>query len=70
MGRACRSSDRLTRPAHDVADLLAHLASGHGTPGLFIIRRRAALVDVLAFLVEAAGAGDPEQWRDQVVFIP
>jgi hypothetical protein len=53
-----------------IGELLAHLAAGRGSPGLFIIRRRAALADVLSFLVEAANAGDDDQWRDQAVFIP
>jgi hypothetical protein len=53
-----------------IGDLLAHLAAGRGSPGLFIIRRRGTPADVLAFLTEAAGEDDRDQWRDQAVFIP
>jgi hypothetical protein len=53
-----------------VADLAAHLQRGRGSPGLFIIRRGADLAPVLAFVIYAASAGDEDQWRDQIVYIP
>ncbi len=65
-GRVIVSRDKRTM----IADLLAHLGARRDSPGLFIIRPRAALADVLMFLVEAAGADDDDQWRGQAVFIP
>jgi hypothetical protein len=53
-----------------IAELAAYLQGGRTSPGLFIIRPRSRLADVLAFLVEAAHAGDEDQWRDQVTYIP
>jgi hypothetical protein len=65
-GRVLISRDRRTM----IAELAAHLQAGRGSPGLFIVRPRARLADVLAFLVDAAHAGDEDQWRDQVTYIP
>jgi hypothetical protein len=53
-----------------IADLTSHLKTGHNSPGLFIIRRGSNLADVLGFLIYAAHAGDDDQWRDLVVYIP
>jgi hypothetical protein len=65
-GRVLISRDRRTM----IAELATHLQGGRGSPGLFIVCRRARLADVLAFLAEAAHAGDEDQWRDQVTYIP
>ena len=65
-GRVLISRDRRTM----IAELAAYLQGGRSSPGLFIIRPRSRLADVLAFLVEAAHAGDEDQWRDQVTYIP
>jgi hypothetical protein len=65
-GRVLVSRDKRTM----IADLAAHLQRGRNSPGLLIIRRSAYLADVLAFLIYAASAGDEDQWRDQVVYIP
>ncbi len=65
-GRLLVSRDRRTM----IAELAEHLRAGHGSPGLFLVRPRSRLADVLAFLVEAAQAGDDDQWRDQATFIP
>jgi hypothetical protein len=65
-GRVLVSRDKRTM----IADLAAHLQTGRSSPGLFIIRRGANLADVLAFLLCAASAGEEEQWRDQVAYIP
>lgn len=50
--------------------LADHAHAGHQSPGLFLIRRGARLWDVVAFLAYAADAGDEDQWRDQVTYIP
>jgi hypothetical protein len=65
-GRVLISRDRRTM----IAELTTHLQAGRHSPGVFVIRRRARLAEVLALLVEAANAGDDDQWRDQVIFIP
>jgi hypothetical protein len=65
-GRVLISRDRRTM----IAELAAHLQAGRTCPGLFMVRRRCRLADVLAFLVEAAKAGDEDEWRDQVTYIP
>jgi hypothetical protein len=65
-GRVLVSRDRRTM----IAELAARLQAGHTCPGLFIVRPRSRLADVLAFLVEAAQAGDDDQWRDQATYIP
>jgi hypothetical protein len=65
-GRVLVSRDRRTM----IAQLFAHLQAGRTCPGLFIVRPRSRLADVLAFLVEAAHAGDEDQWRDQAIYIP
>ena len=65
-GRVLISRDRRTM----IAELVAHLQAGRTCPGLFMVRPRSRLADVLAFLVEAASAGDEDQWRDQATYIP
>jgi hypothetical protein len=60
------SRDRRTM----IAELAAYLQGGRTSPGLFIIRPRSRLADLLGFLVEAAHAGDEDQWRGQVTDIP
>jgi hypothetical protein len=65
-GRVLVSRDKRTM----IAGLAAHLQTGRSSPGLLIIRRRSRLADVLTFLVSAASAGNEDQWRDQVVYIP
>jgi hypothetical protein len=65
-GRVLVSRDKRTM----IADLATHVKTGHSSPGLFIIRRGSHLADVLGFLIYAAFAGDDDQWRDQVVYIP
>jgi hypothetical protein len=65
-GRVLISRDRRTM----IAELAAHLQGGHTCPGLFIVRQRCRLADVLDFLIEAAQAGDEDQWRDQATYIP
>jgi hypothetical protein len=47
-----------------------HLANGGHLPGMFVIRPRTRLQDVLAWLILAADTGDDDQWRDQLVYIP
>lgn len=65
-GRVLISRDRRTM----IAELATHLQAGHASPGVFVVRPRCRLADVLAFLVEAMQAGDEGRWRDQATDIP
>jgi hypothetical protein len=47
-----------------------HLAAGGHLPGMFVIRPRSRLRDLVDWLIEAADSGDDDQWRDQLLFIP
>lgn len=50
--------------------LRAHLADGHHSPGVFIVRRGASISTVLEYLVLAFHAGSSEDWRDRLQYIP
>jgi hypothetical protein len=65
-GRILVSFDHNTMPAY-LIDLLQ--AGGH-LPGLFLIRRRSRIRDIVAWLALAARSGDDDHWRDRVVYIP
>jgi hypothetical protein len=60
------SEDRSTMARH----LAAHLALGHHSPGVWILRPNAPYRQVLAFLVVAAYASGPAEWENRMVFIP
>lgn len=53
-------------PAH----LADHLASGGHSPGIFILRSRYRVEEVIEFLQAAAYASEPSEWQDRVAFIP
>jgi hypothetical protein len=55
-----------TMPMH----LAAHLASGHHSPGVLMIRRHSTLPQLVTFLCDAAYASEPSEWQDRVQFIP
>jgi len=55
-----------TMPAH----LANHLRAGHHSPGVFMIRPDSRVLQIVAFLVDAAYASDPSEWRDRIEFIP
>ena len=55
-----------TMPGH----LADHLRAGRHSPGIFMIRSRSSLPQIVSFLMEAAYASDPAEWRDSVEFIP
>lgn len=60
------SKDRTTMPG-----LLAqHLQSGRHSPGVLVIRPRSSIPAVLDFLKAAAHASKPEDWENQVRYIP
>ena len=59
------SFDTNTLPLH----FINHLAAGHHSPGLFLIRRRARIANVVEFLVLAAYASDEYEWIDRIEYI-
>lgn len=64
-GRILISRDERTLPRH----LKDHLASGHGSPGVFLTRD-VALADIIDFLVCATYASEPAEWANRITFIP
>jgi hypothetical protein len=59
------SADMKTLPGH----LQSHLASGQHSPGIFLTLPGPTR-ETYEFLVVAAHASDPSEWRDRFVFIP
>jgi hypothetical protein len=64
-GRILVSYDKDTLATH----LADHLHAGHHSPGVFTIRRRTTLSQVVSFLVLAAHASEPQEWQDRIEFI-
>jgi hypothetical protein len=65
-GRQVVSRDRRTMTAH-AADRVAH---GLPMPGLFILPERMPIGQAILELELLALARDPDDWRDQIVFLP
>ena len=59
------SADRKTMAGH----LAAHLSAGRHSPGVFIVLPGAKAENVVWFLMAAAYASEPHEWRDRVEFI-
>ena len=64
--RVVVSADYKTMPGH----LKTHLRAGRHLAGLFIIRPRSSVPDVVAHLALAGHAADPAAMRDTSEFIP
>jgi hypothetical protein len=60
------TADKRTMPMH----FDQHLAAGRASPGVFMLRPRRSLPDVVNFLFLAAYASEPHEWRNRIVFIP
>jgi len=60
------SRDQKTLLAH----LTDHLAAGRHSPGVFVLRRRARIRDIVDFLAEASHSSEPSEWRDRIEYIP
>jgi hypothetical protein len=65
-GRIVITLDVHTMPAH----LANHLATGHHSPGVFLVRQGASLAQIVSYLELAAHAGDPADYIDRVTYIP
>ena len=64
--RVLVTRDQRSMPVH-FAD---RLAMGKHSAGVFVIRKKAGLVEVMDFLMAAAHASEAEEWRDRIVDIP
>jgi predicted nuclease of predicted toxin-antitoxin system len=60
------TSDFKTMPGHFADFLLA----GGSSPGVFLVKQRTAVVDVIDALVLNWAATDAGEWRDRIVEIP
>jgi hypothetical protein len=65
-GRILLSRDYNSLPGH----LAQHLRMGRHSPGIFLLRRRAALSVVLGDLIVTAHAGDASDFQDAIQLIP
>ena len=57
--------DKSTMPGH----LADHLAGGHHCPGIFMVSRTSRPLEVLEFLILAAYASEPAEWRDWIKYV-
>ena len=58
--------DKNTIPTH----LAAHLAGGHRSPGVFMLRPMWSVRAVVELLVLVAYASEEHEWQDRVVYVP
>jgi hypothetical protein len=65
-GRILVSHDFRTMPKH----VATFLAAGHSTPGVFLVKQRTPLANVIEELVLIWTASEPEEWVDRIVEIP
>ena len=65
-GRILISRDASTLAGH----LADHLRAGNHCPGIFMVRRRCVLPQVVSFLVEAAYRSDAANWENRIEYIP
>ena len=65
-GRIIVTFDERTMPGH----FAEFLRSGSHSPGLFMIRPGQHLLEIVEFLALAALASEPQEWVDQVVYLP
>lgn len=49
--------------------LSAHLAAGNHCPGIFMVSTHSNAVRIIEFLVLAAHASAPEEWRDWIKYL-
>jgi hypothetical protein len=60
------SADRDTLASH----LRDHLAAGHHSPGIFLVRSQSTIPEVIEFPTDAAYASTADEWRDFITYIP
>jgi hypothetical protein len=65
-GRILLTRDESTMPAY----LTNHLQAGRHSPGVFILRPRSKISQVVAFLAYVAYHRTAVEWQDQITYIP
>ena len=60
------TEDKRTMPQH----LAEHLAAGHHSPGVFVVRMGFSRTEILEALVLVAHAGNPSDYADVVTILP
>jgi hypothetical protein len=60
------TNNRASMPVH----LAEHLAQNHRLPGIFTLRPRATIGDILEDLILIAQAGDPKDYQNRITHIP
>jgi len=65
-GRVLLTLDETTMPGN----WIAHLHSGRRSPGVFIIRDRVPLREIIENLVIVAYVTDPSEWLDRLEYFP
>ena len=50
--------------------LADHLKAGNHSPGIFMIRRRCAIAQVIAFLEEVSYRSEAKDWENRIEYIP
>jgi hypothetical protein len=65
-GRILISQDKKTLAVH----LSQHLSANHQSPGVFLIRPSATILQVIDYLVLASHAGDPAYFENRIEYIP
>jgi hypothetical protein len=64
--RVLVSEDKNTLPGH----LNDHLTAGRHSPGVLLIRPGVSMAEVIDELVFLSEAGNPDDFRDQIAYIP
>jgi hypothetical protein len=65
-GRILLTFDENSMPGH----WIDHLRSGRHSPGVFILRERVPLREIVENLVIVAYASDPAEWVDRLEYFP
>ncbi|MBI2760941.1 MAG: DUF5615 family PIN-like protein [Chloroflexi bacterium] len=60
------TNNRATMPDH----LAAHIEAGRHVPGIFILNEALGLGGNVEQLLLIAGASLPDEWQDQIVYLP
>ena len=60
------TNNRESMPQH----LSDHLSAGHHVPGIFTIKRRVPMGEIIDQLLLIAGASDTDEYIDQITYTP
>lgn len=65
-GRILLSLDRDTLAGH----LAQHLLAGHSSPGIMMLDPTCSIGQLVSFLEMATHAGNPDDYRDRITYVP